>query len=120
FRHLDETQLRQITSLLLEETTRRLHAQAVTVDFTTEAVDWLAQRGFQPEFGARPLRRTIQREVDNKLSSMLLDGRLMPGQHMTVATEGDDLAFRVTDQAQVPAQSSQANQASQESASRQG
>ena len=84
FRHLDEAQLRQITSLLLEETTRRLHAQDITVDFTTEAVDWLAQRGFQPEFGARPLRRTIQREVDNRLSSMLLDGRLLPGQHVTV------------------------------------
>ena len=58
FRHLDETQLRQITSLLLEETTRRLHAQAITVEFTTEAIDWLARRGFQPEFGARPLRRS--------------------------------------------------------------
>ena len=119
FRQLDEAQLRQITSLLLEETTRRLHAQAITVDFTTEAVDWLARRGFQPEFGARPLRRTIQREVDNKLSSMLLDGRLVAGQHVTVATEGDNLAFRVTDreQAQVPAQ---ATQTDQETASRQG
>jgi len=89
------------------------------VDFTTEAVGWLAQRGFQPEFGARPLRRTIQREVDNKLSSMLLDGRLLPGQHVTVATEGDELAFRVADrdQTQVPAQ---ATQTDQEAASRQG
>ncbi|MGH3210230.1 MAG: ATP-dependent Clp protease ATP-binding subunit, partial [Trebonia sp.] len=119
FRHLDETQLRQITSLLLEETTRRLHAQDVTVEFTTEAVDWLARRGFQPEFGARPLRRTIQREVDNKLSSMLLDGRLHPGQHVTVAREGDELAFRATDrdQAQVP---SQAKQSDQEEAARRG
>ena len=97
FRQLDETQLRQITSLLLEETTRRLHAQDVTVDFTTEAIDWLARRGFQPEFGARPLRRTIQREVDNRLSAMLLDGQLSPGQHVTVAREGDALAFRVSD-----------------------
>ena len=107
FRHLDETQLRQITSLQLEETTRRLHAQAVTVEFTTEAVDWLARRGFQPEFGARPLRRTIQREVDNRLSEMLLDGRLRPGQAVTVATEGDRLAFQVSDgqpAATVPAQ----------------
>jgi ATP-dependent Clp protease ATP-binding subunit ClpC len=108
FRHLDETQLRQITSLLLEETTRRLHAQAITVEFTTEAIDWLARRGFQPEFGARPLRRTIQREVDNRLSGMLLDGRLRPGQAVTVAT-GDEggLAFRVADgqpPATVPAQ----------------
>jgi ATP-dependent Clp protease ATP-binding subunit ClpC len=97
FRHLDETQLRQITSLLLEETTRRLHAQAITVEFTTEAIDWLARRGFQPEFGARPLRRTIQREVDNRLSEMLLDGRLQPGQAVTVAADGGGLAFRVTD-----------------------
>ena len=107
FRHLDETQLRQITSLLLEETTRRLHAQAITVAFTTEAIDWLARRGFQPEFGARPLRRTIQREVDNRLSEMLLDGRLRPGQAVTVATgDGGGLAFRVSDRepATVPAQ----------------
>ena len=97
FRHLDETQLGQITSLLLEETTRRLHAQAITVEFTTEAIDWLARRGFQPEFGARPLRRTIQREVDNRLSEMLLDGRLRPGQRVTVATDDGRLAFRVSD-----------------------
>jgi ATP-dependent Clp protease ATP-binding subunit ClpC len=107
FRQLDEVQLRQITSLLLEETTRRLHAQDIMVDFTTEAVDWLARRGFQPEFGARPLRRTIQREVDNKLSSMLLDGRLLPGQHVTVATEGDNLAFRVADRPPIPPQPTQ-------------
>src|SRR5262249_57553403 len=98
FRHLDETQLRQITSLLLEETTRRLHAQDISVDFTTEAIDWLAQRGFQPEFGARPLRRTIQREVDNRLSSMLLDGRLRPGQQVTVKVDGDRLGFGVSEQ----------------------
>jgi len=106
FRQLDAAQLRQITSLLLEETVRRLHAQAITVDFTTEAVDWLARRGFQPEFGARPLRRTIQREVDNRLSAMLLDGRLAAHQHVTVGREDDALTFRVTDlePGQVPAQ----------------
>ena len=102
--------MRQITSLLLEETRRRLHAQDVTVDFTIEAIDWLANRGFQPEFGARPLRRTIQREVDNRLSAMLLDGRLGPGQHVTVARDRDALSFQVSagdhadgEQAPVPA-----------------
>jgi ATP-dependent Clp protease ATP-binding subunit ClpC len=119
FRHLDEVQLRQITTLVLEETTRRLHAQDITVDFTVEAVDWLAKRGFQPEFGARPLRRTVQREVDNRLSSMLLDGRLQPGQHVTVAREDDALTFLVTDRdpAQVPAQ---AQESDQEAAASQG
>jgi ATP-dependent Clp protease ATP-binding subunit ClpC len=112
FRQLDQTQLRQITSLLLEETVRRLHAQDITVDFTAGAVDWLARRGFQPEFGARPMRRTIQREVDNRLSGMLLGGELSPGQHVTVAEEGDALEFRVhdRDQAQVPPQAGQSDQ----------
>ncbi|MGH3169296.1 MAG: ATP-dependent Clp protease ATP-binding subunit, partial [Trebonia sp.] len=99
FRQLDAVQLRQITSLLLDETKRRLHAQDITVDFTEEAVDWLAQRGFQPEFGARPLRRTIQREIDNRLSGMLLDGRLHKGQHVTVGVSGAEPDFRVSDRA---------------------
>ena len=74
--------------LLFEETTRRLHAQAVTVEFTTEAIDWLARRGFQPEFGARPLRRTIQREIEDMLSEKILFGELRPGSIVTVDTEG--------------------------------
>jgi ATP-dependent Clp protease ATP-binding subunit ClpC len=97
FRQLDQPQLRQITTLLLEETRRRLHAQDITVTVTDEAVDWLARHGFQPEFGARPLRRTIQREVDNRLSAMLLDGRLSRGQHVTVDVAGDKLDFRVSE-----------------------
>jgi ATP-dependent Clp protease ATP-binding subunit ClpC len=100
FRQLDTTQIRQITELLLEHTRRRLHAQGITVDFTPEAIDWLAQRGFQPDFGARPLRRTIQREVDNRLSALLLDGRLEPGQHVTVTVEGEQLGFRIGPQEQ--------------------
>jgi ATP-dependent Clp protease ATP-binding subunit ClpC len=123
FRHLDETQLRQITSLLLEETIRRLHAQAITVEFTTEAVYWLARRGFQPEFGARPLRRTIQREVDNRLSAMLLDGRLGPGQQVTVAADGDKLDIRVNGRGpakSVPAQQARDAGKSQRAADRSG
>jgi ATP-dependent Clp protease ATP-binding subunit ClpC len=84
FRRLETEQLRRITELLLEETRRRLHAQDIIIDFTTPGVDWIAEHGYQPEFGARPLRRTIQREIDNRLSRMLLDGSLSPGQRVTV------------------------------------
>jgi ATP-dependent Clp protease ATP-binding subunit ClpC len=98
FRQLDETELRQITELLLEETRRRLRAQHVTVQFTRAAVDWIAQHGFQPEFGARPMRRTIQREVDNQLSRMLLDGQVAPGQEVTVDVRDEHLTFDRTSQ----------------------
>jgi ATP-dependent Clp protease ATP-binding subunit ClpC len=95
FHGLDHSQLRQITELLLEQTRRRLHAQEVTMQVTEAAIDWLADRGYQPEFGARPLRRTIQRELDNQLSRMLLDGQIKPGQTVRVDVRDGKLAFTV-------------------------
>ncbi|MEH0825358.1 MULTISPECIES: ATP-dependent Clp protease ATP-binding subunit [unclassified Micromonospora] len=96
FRRLEAQQLRQITELLLEETRRRLHAQDVQVEFTTAGVDWLAEHGYQPEFGARPLRRVIQREVDNRLSRMLLEHQIGPGQKVTVDARDGQLAIDVS------------------------
>jgi ATP-dependent Clp protease ATP-binding subunit ClpC len=56
-------------------------------------VEWLADRGYQPEYGARPLRRTIQREVDNELSRLLLDGRVDEGGRVTVDVQDGHLTF---------------------------
>ncbi|MDI5942181.1 AAA family ATPase, partial [Micromonospora sp. DH15] len=95
FRRLEQQQLRQITELLLEETRRRLHAQDIDVAFTVAGIDWLAEHGYQPEFGARPLRRVIQREVDNRLSRMLLESAVSPGQRVTVDARDGALAFEV-------------------------
>ncbi|WP_030211965.1 ATP-dependent Clp protease ATP-binding subunit [Streptomyces sp. NRRL WC-3626] len=93
FRQLTAEELRRITDLLLESTRRGLKGRGIAVDFTDAAVDWLAERGHQPEYGARPLRRTIQREVDNQLSRLLLDGRIQEGDRVTVDTENGRLAF---------------------------
>ncbi|MFF7450336.1 MULTISPECIES: AAA family ATPase [unclassified Streptomyces] len=97
FRRLTEEQLRQITDLLLERTRRLLRAQGVTADFTGAAVDWLSRRGHQPEYGARPLRRTIQREVDNRFSRLLLDGRVGEGGRVTVDVVDGRLTFDTED-----------------------
>ncbi|MFH8773887.1 ATP-dependent Clp protease ATP-binding subunit [Streptomyces sp. NPDC017958] len=94
FRQLTSEQLRQITDLLLERTRRLLDGQSVAVEFTDAAVDWIAERGYQPEYGARPLRRTIQREVDNQLSRLLLDGTIAPGSRVTVDVRDGRLDFR--------------------------
>ncbi|MEU1300469.1 ATP-dependent Clp protease ATP-binding subunit [Streptomyces shenzhenensis] len=89
FRGLDRAQLRQIVDLLLEHTRRRLHAQEVGLEVTDEAAALLANIGYQPDFGARPLRRTIQREVDDRLADLLLSGRLSAGDRAVVdAAEG--------------------------------
>jgi ATP-dependent Clp protease ATP-binding subunit ClpC len=94
FHQLTGDQLRQITDLLLDGTRRLLHAQGITATFTGAAVDWLAERGYQPEYGARPLRRTIQREVDNQFSRRLLDGSVKEGDRVTVDVVDGRLAFR--------------------------
>jgi ATP-dependent Clp protease ATP-binding subunit ClpC len=97
FQQLDATQLERITDLLLEETRRRLRAQGIDVEFTPEAVGWLAERGYEPQFGARPLRRAIQREVDNRLSRLLLDGGLRSGQRVVVGVRDGALDLEVQD-----------------------
>jgi ATP-dependent Clp protease ATP-binding subunit ClpC len=97
FKRLDGGQLRTITDLLLTETRERLASLHVDVEFSVAAVDWLSEHGYQPEFGARPLRRTIQREVGNRLSEMLLGDELSAGQtvRVDVAPDQDALTFAV-------------------------
>ena len=95
FRSLSDEQLVDITRLLLDRLVRRLHAQRIEVEFTEEAVRFLGQEGFDPEFGARPLRRTIQRLVENELSRMVLASTVEPGDKIVVDLDGDELRFEV-------------------------
>jgi ATP-dependent Clp protease ATP-binding subunit ClpC len=81
--------------LLLDRLTRRLRAQRIEVEFTEEAVKLLAREGFDPEFGARPLRRTIQRRVENELSRLVLGGSVQPGDKVVVGVADDDLSLGV-------------------------
>ena len=95
FRALSSEQLADITRLLLDRLVRRMRAQRIDVEFTEEAVRLLAEEGFDPEFGARPLRRTIQRRVENELSRLVLSGGVQPGDKIVVSVAGDDLHFDV-------------------------
>ena len=67
------------------------------LDVTTKAEDWLADEGFQPQFGARPLRRTVQKELDNRLSSMLLRGDVRAGDTVRVDADEDGLVLSVVE-----------------------
>ncbi|MGH3787560.1 MAG: ATP-dependent Clp protease ATP-binding subunit [Pseudonocardiaceae bacterium] len=97
FRGLDRPRLRTITGLLLEQTRQRLHARGITLHLDDDAIDWIVDRGHQPEFGARPLRRVIGRELDRKLSHMLLAGDLSDGQGVRGSVVGDRLELTVID-----------------------
>src|SRR5918993_1526058 len=97
FRALTKEQITQIAGLLLDRTARRLRAQDIEVEFTEEAIELIAEEGFDPEYGARPLRRTIERRVDNELSRMVLSGALEPGDKVRVEADLQEgrLSFEV-------------------------
>ncbi|MDG4829956.1 ATP-dependent Clp protease ATP-binding subunit [Solwaraspora sp. WMMD1047] len=95
FTGLDREQLLEITGLLLDRTRRRLHAQDINLEVSPEALQWLADRGYQPEYGARPLRRSIQRELEDRLSTLLLDDRANPGDTIEVNVGGGELDLSV-------------------------
>jgi ATP-dependent Clp protease ATP-binding subunit ClpC len=97
FRALGQEQIAEIARLLLDRTTRLLRSQGIEVEFTEAAVEIISNEGFDPEFGARPLRRTIQRRVDNELSRMVLGGTLNPGDKVIVGAEDGNLAFEVVE-----------------------
>jgi ATP-dependent Clp protease ATP-binding subunit ClpC len=74
----------QITRLLLDRVARRMRAQGVELEVSDEAVEYLANAGFDPQYGARPLRRAIQRLLEDDLSERLLAGEIEPGQPVRV------------------------------------
>jgi ATP-dependent Clp protease ATP-binding subunit ClpC len=88
FHGLGPAELRAITRLMLAGTAQRLAAQKITLRVTDAAVDWLAERGHQPELGARPLRRTINRELERKLARMIISDRAAAGHLVTVDVSG--------------------------------
>ncbi|UGQ57678.1 ATP-dependent Clp protease ATP-binding subunit [Rhodococcus pyridinivorans] len=96
FRKLDDDQLHRITELLLDDSRKRLQSRGIDLEFTADAVAWIARNGHQPEFGARPLRRSISRVVDDRIADMLLDDALAEGNRVTADVVEDELLLQVS------------------------
>ncbi len=79
FHTLTEEQVKQIVDLQMKEISERLAEQNITIELTEAAREWLAKEGYDPSFGARPLRRTLQRRVESPLSKKLLHGEFQEG-----------------------------------------
>jgi ATP-dependent Clp protease ATP-binding subunit ClpC len=101
FRKLDRDQLRDIVRLLLHATEARLDQREISLTVTDAAIEWIADHGYEPEFGARPLRRVIQREVDDRVADLLVDGSVADGGLVRVDAVADRLV--VTSGERMPA-----------------
>ncbi len=106
FETLTKEQIRRIVQLLMHDIGVRMDELGFTVEMTETAADHIASVGYDPNYGARPLRRLLQRQVENELSKRLLKGEYKTGDHVVVdydpdATHDSKLVFRVVEQAPI-------------------
>ncbi len=94
FHALTKEQIRQIVSLQMRRVEQLLADQQIEIVLTEEAKDYLAELGYDPVFGARPLKRVIQREIENPLATKLLENEFLPGDRILVEVANERLIFR--------------------------
>ena len=93
FHPLAEEHLKSIVDLLIHELEQRLAERSIKLELTDEAKAWLAQKGFDPIYGARPLRRAIQRYLENPISTRILQGEFKEGDTIAINLQEDNLSF---------------------------
>ena len=96
FSRLSRDDIRQIVDIQFADLKDRLADRKISVDLTDEAAEWLTDNGYDPVYGARPLKRLIQTAVADPLALKVLNGDLAEGSTVTISTEGDELAFTTT------------------------
>jgi ATP-dependent Clp protease ATP-binding subunit ClpC len=98
FHQLERDEIFQIVDLMIAKVDERLKDRDMGLELRPSAKELLSKRGYDPVLGARPLRRTIQREIEDNLSEKILFGELRPGQIVIVDTEGsgDEVKFTFT------------------------
>ena len=93
FQSLDEDELTKIVDFQLHRLNARLAQQQLTLEVDSAAKKLLAREGYDPQFGARPIKRAIQEQLLNPLSLRLLEGDFKPGDHIHVGVKGEELRF---------------------------
>ena len=94
FNPLTESQISGIVEIQLDEVRKRLEEKKIHLDFEPQAVEFLAKKGYDPDFGARPLKRVIQAELLNKLAKKLIGNELRSGDHVAISANGSGLEFK--------------------------
>jgi ATP-dependent Clp protease ATP-binding subunit ClpC len=95
FNPLSAEDLKKIIGLMISEVQKRLSEREVEIELDDNAKAWLLKEGYEPVYGARPLRRAIQRYVENQLSNRILSGDINDGDHVFISTDDKGLTFNV-------------------------
>ncbi|MEW6138799.1 MAG: ATP-dependent chaperone ClpB [Thermodesulfobacteriota bacterium] len=93
FHSLDRDQIKKIVDLQIARLNKRLAQSKLVLELDSKARDLLAEEGYDPSYGARPLKRAIQRLIENPLALEILSGKFQPGQNIRATVDGDGLTF---------------------------
>jgi len=93
FKPLDLDQIKSIVAIQISIVEKMVAKSGIKLKVTDEAVEWLAEKGFDPQLGARPVKRLIQREIINNLSKEIIAGNLTPNSTVVVGLRGDRLVM---------------------------
>ena len=102
FHSLKQEELRQIVELQVQRLAKRLQEKKLGLELSTAALDWLAGVGYDPVYGARPLKRAIQRELETPIAKGILAGTFTGGHTVAVEAQGEGLQFSQRDPARLP------------------
>ncbi len=91
FKPLTIDEIKQIIDLLTEDLNRRLKTRRLTLRLTGEAREFIAKAGYDPVYGARPLKRFMQREVETRIGRAIIAGTILEGSVITVGVQDDEL-----------------------------
>jgi ATP-dependent Clp protease ATP-binding subunit ClpB len=94
FEPLSRDHVRSIVELQMQQIIRQLADMGIQLQATEAALDWLAQLGYDPQFGARPLKRVLQKRVMNELSKSILSGAVHKDSRIELDCQGSELKFR--------------------------
>jgi ATP-dependent Clp protease ATP-binding subunit ClpB len=100
FHRLEREHLREIADIQLNHVRQLLARRNVTLALTEAAADLLINEGYDPVYGARPLKRVLQRRLVDPLAMQLIQGDIREGDHIVVDVENDELAFNVVESAE--------------------
>ncbi|HAA47430.1 MAG TPA: ATP-dependent Clp protease ATP-binding protein ClpC [Synergistaceae bacterium] len=97
FKPLGKEELLKILDIMLDEVSKRLEEQGITIDVPAETRQKLLIKGYDPKFGARPLRRTLQKTIEDPLADLLLEGKVERNSVIRVTVEGDNFSFKTVE-----------------------
>lgn len=94
FNRLRKEHMDGITKIQIARLTQRLNTESIKINVDQSAIDWLSEHGYDSAFGARPLKRLIQTEVENKLADLILAGRIRKGSEILITVENNEITFK--------------------------